>query len=168
MENKYSEDYYIKVLFNKLLVRDLMTTRIATVGEFDDLSSAQSKFLSKKMPYVFVVDKSQRLVGLLSQKYLYKAQSPRKMITDEMQMSPDIIMDGNSYYSKETLNSYYLTNVMQKKPLSIRDDAKLAEAVVLMSQKNVACIPVVDSENIVCGAITNELIMDYLCSIVKE
>jgi CBS domain-containing protein len=164
----YSEDYYIRVLFNKMQVREIMETAISTIEQHDDLSSAQAAFISKKIPYIFVVDKEKKLVGLLSQKYLYKAQSPRKMITDDMELGPDIIMDGNSYYSKETLNSFYLTQVMNKNPLSIKDDAKVAEAITLMADKNIACIPVVDAQNVVCGAITNEVIMHYLSSVLQE
>lgn len=164
----YSEDYYIRVLFDKIKVKELMSTEISTIEEFEDLSVAMSKFLHKKIPYVFVINKEKKLVGLLSQKYLYKAQSPRRIISEDMSFGPDIIVDGNSYYSKETLNSFYLTNVMQKNPLSIRDEASVAQAIILMSEKNIACIPVVDEENVVCGAITNELVMRYLCQVVKE
>ncbi len=149
-------------------VKELMSIKISTIEEFDDLSVAMSKFLNKKIPYVFVVDKEKKLIGLLSQKYLYKAQSPRRIISEEMQFGPDIIVDGNSYYSKETLNSFYLTNVMQKNPLSIRAEASVSDAIILMAEKNVACIPVVDANNVVCGAITNEMIMNYLCKVVKE
>ncbi len=168
MVKHYSEDYYIKVLFDKMKVSELMVKSVPTVGEYDDLSSAQAKFLNKKIPYVFVVDKKKKLVGLLSQKYLYKAQSPRKVITADMQIGPDIIMDGNSYYSKETLNSFYLTNVMQKNPLYIREGASVSEAIALMADKNVACIPVVDNEDVVCGAVTNEAIISYLAKVVKD
>ena len=163
----YSEDYYIKVLFDKMKVSELMLRSISIVEEFDDLSSAQVKFLNKKIPYVFVVDKSKKLVGLLSQKYLYKAQSPRKVITADMKIGADIIMDGDCYYSRETLNNFYLTKVMQKNPLYVKDDSKVSDAISLMAAKNVACVPVVDEEKVVCGALTNEVIISYLAKIVK-
>jgi len=168
MEKSYVEDYYIKILFDKMKIKEVMETSIVTIRANENLSAAEEKFLGKGTPYLFVVNKNRQLVGLLSQKYLYKTQSPRKKITDEMEFSPDLIFDGDSYFSKESLNSFFLHNVMQQDPKRMRDNESLSSAILFMVENRMGCVPVVDAKDKIVGALTNESIIKFLGDVVRE
>ncbi len=148
--------------FNMIKVGDIMLSPAVSVKENDDFSAVQKKFLENHLPYVCVTDDGQKLVGTISQKYLYKAQSPRKIIGDNPDYDPDIIVDGDSFYSKEVLDSYILSQIMNHIPFTMKHDQSLKEAIINMATKHLGCIPIVDESNKLSGVVTEQLIIKYI------
>jgi len=89
-----SEDYYLRVLFEETKVKELMQKNYPYLNEGDELILAEQAFLSQAATHLPIIDEGKKLVGMLSQKYLYKAQSPRKILDGEVTYGKDVIIDG--------------------------------------------------------------------------
>jgi acetoin utilization protein AcuB len=155
---------YLKVLLETTKLKAIMKTPVVTIREDEDFSQAQIKFLNNHTSHLLVVDHDHKLVGVVSQKYIYKTQSPRKIVSEEMDYDPDILVDGDSFYTKETLNNYILRSIMSKNPLSLMADDPVSKAVVLMAKRNISCIPIVDSQKHIEGVITDKEVIRFIAS----
>ena len=143
-------------------VDQVMAKNFVKVYEDDNVSEAQQKFVQYGVYYLIVVDHDEKLVGLLSRKYVYKAQSPRKIISEEMDYEPDLIIDGDSFYEKEVLDNYILRNIMLKHPFTLAAEETLSKAILNMVYRNIVCIPIVDKKNNVLGVLTYMEILEFL------
>jgi CBS domain-containing protein len=151
----------IEDLFSHVKTKMIMRTPVTTVYETDNFSKAQVKFINDAVSHIMVLNKNDQLVGLLSQKYLYKAHSPRKIISPDLQYDPTMIMDGDSFYTKEALDSYILSHVMKKDPFVMGPEDSVVDVVINMKRKNIACIPIVDHNYSVLGVITDREIVKF-------
>ena len=126
----------------------------------------QKNFMDHGLTHICVVDKDEKLVGLISQKYLYKAQSPRKIYGEGSDLSPELLIDGDSYYDKDVLDSYILRHVMRKNPETLSPEESLDVALSLMSKKKLGFVPIVDDKLKICGSLNDRGIVDYLAKVV--
>ena len=158
----------IKMLFEMTKVKDIMRADVITVYEDDDFSEAEEKFTRYGINYLLVTSRDNQLVGVLSQKYIYKTQSPRKILGhEELDYDPNIIVDGDSFYDKESLDRYILRNIMGKNPFVLFPEDPITEAVFAMDKKNLGCIPIVDANNKVKGILTDKEIVRFLVQFLK-
>jgi len=153
-------------IFSQTKIEDVMNNEPIVIKESADLSEVQLKFKNFQLSHLLIVNDAYKLVGLISQKYLYKTQSPRKVLTDEMEYRPDVILDGDSFYEKETLDSFILRNVMMKSPFTLQPEDSLQDAFSNMAKKNLGCIPVVDKDLRIKGVLTDQAIVRYIASII--
>ncbi len=168
MANISGEDYYLKVLFEKTKIKDVMTTPVVTIHENDEVSEAQMKFVNNHISHLIVVNTENKLVGIISQKYLYKTQSPRKIISEEMDYDPDILFDGdNSFYSKDTLDRFILHSIMSKDPFSLSPEDSLAKGILSMAQKKISCIPIVDQNRRPQGVLSHQEIVIFAAKLLS-
>lgn len=135
---------------------------VVTVHEDADFSQAYEAIMNNRLTHLCLINRHDQLVGLLSQKYVFKAQSPRKVIDKSMEPSRNILIDGDSFYLKETLDSFIVRNVMQKNPLTMTKDTLMLEAVREMSNRHIGCIPIVTEDKKVCGLLTDQDIVRFL------
>ena len=153
----------VRNLLEKTIIKDIMMTPVVTIFEDDELSLAQVRFVNNHINHLVVVDHDKKLVGILSHKYLYRTQAPRRIISEEMDYDPDILFEGgDSFYSKESLDSYILRNIMNKTPQSLRPEDSIAKGVLIMAHKNVSCIPIVDQNRRPCGILSHQEIVTFL------
>ena len=141
-----------------------MTRPVITAMVDDELSAVEEKFIKNQINHIVVIDGTNRVVGLISQKYLYKTRSPRRIMDSDTKYTPtvDTIIDGDSYYLKETLDDYILEDIMLKNPFTMNQEDTVAAAVKNMVSGKRGCIPVIDKTQKICGVITNHEIMRYL------
>jgi CBS-domain-containing membrane protein len=150
-------------LLRQTKIKHIMNQHATTVNINDELSAAQMKFTSEHLTHLVVVDNENKVVGLLSQKYLYKTRSPRKVVSEVMEYRPDLLRDGaDTFYTKDMLDSYILERIMQARPLTLGLEDTLAEAILHMANKKLGCIPVVDNENRIQGVLTHFEIIGFL------
>ena len=91
------EEYYIRILFDQTSADQIMQKSIVTLFEDDDLSVAQELFIERAISHIPVIDRDNIIQGLLSQKYLYKTLSPRKIIGgEELIHDPDVLVEHES------------------------------------------------------------------------
>ena len=150
----YPEDYYIRVLFEKVKVKEIMVTKVIKLYEDDELSRAEEIFVTQGVSYLPVVTHNDELVGLLTQKYLYKTLSPRKIDREEIDYAPDIIVDGQSFYDKDSLDSIILKNIMHKDPFTLSPEDSAGRAIVEMVKQNIGCICIIRDNRKLCGIVT--------------
>ena len=145
---------YIHSILEKIKIKSVMNTDVVKIREYEELSKAEELFLSHGIYYLPVVNQYNQLVGLLSQKYLYKTHSPRKINKDQLVHGPDIIVDGNTFYWKETLDGFLLRNVMLQHPFTLSPEDSIFTAIMEMAKRKIGCIIVIKEDKKICGIVT--------------
>ena len=140
----------IKEILQKTPLKSMMASPVITISETDDFSVVQEKLETHDIRHLPVVNGAGMLVGLITQRSLYKTHSPRKL------------EDGSWYYDKELLNEFILKNVMLTNPFTLKQNDSLAEAVKDMSQFKFGCVIVIDDYRMPCGIVTRNDILKFL------
>ena len=166
MANEPNEKFYVRLLFKKVLVKDVMTTRVRKLNLEDPLSKAVEMFSAHSVSHLPVVDDNNKLVGLLSHKYLYKAVSPRKFVEGELDPDPGMVIEKDSYYWKDMVNSYILRKIMFANPPSLKPEDTLSEAVLTMARHHAGCVFIINPSQEVIGSLTSSDVVDYLAPIL--
>lgn len=164
-----SNETLIKELFLSTKVKDVMAKPAISVTVDDELSDVEKKFIKNHINHIVVVDGTNKVVGMISQKYLYKARSPRKIMDGDAKYAPslDTIIDGDSYYLKETLDSYILENIMLKSPATLSEDASMSDVVKTMEGGKRGFIVIIDKNSKPVGVVTNHQILDFVGNFLK-
>ena len=148
-------------------LKEIMSSPVVTIHEDEEFSKVEELFTQHGIYYLPVVDSEKKVVGLISQKYLYKMHSPRKIVSEQMEYRPDIIIDGDAFYDKETLDSYILRNIMLKDPLVLKGDESVKLAISHMVKRHLGCIPIVDGEQSIIGMVINEDIIRLIGRLLR-
>jgi len=144
-ENSFPRDSgrgSIRRLLKETRLKEIMTQNVITIRMDRPFSEVAEKLIEYSIRHLPVVDQRKKLVGLITQKDLYKLHSPRKLL------------DGSLYYDKEALNNFILKHVMRKKTFSMSPEDCVGDALVKMAALKVGCIPLVDENHHLCGIIT--------------
>lgn len=152
----------IRELLKNTKVETLMNPKVVTVYEDQDVSDAHEKFVAYGVTHLIVLNRQDQLVGLLTPKYVYKTQSPRKILNEDMLYQAGILVDGDTFYEREMLDGFILRNMMKKSPFTLRRNSSAAEAVREMALRKLSCIPIVDKEKKVIGILTDWEIINFM------
>ena len=121
-------------------VADIMSRRLVTVGMDDTLHTIRRLFQKRHFHHLMVVEKGQ-LMGVISDRdYL-------KLIT------PAIEQDLGSTSEMAVLNRRAHT-LMSRKPVTVRPDASLQDAIDRFLDDKVSCLPVVDAAGTLQGVLS--------------
>lgn len=153
--------YDVRTVFKTTRVREIMTTEVYSVNVNDTLTRAAEIFVLHGVTHVPVVDDNRKVVGMISHKYIYKTQAPRKFFEGETNVPPNTIIDGDSFYLKEALDSYILKRVMSTRFFTLTPDDMVADAIGIMAEKRVGYICVVTPADEIAGIITNQDIVNF-------
>ena len=113
-------------------IQEIMSRRVATVELDDRLSAVKEIFDTMRFRHLLVVEE-EKLFGVLSDRDLLRALSP--YIGSTVETPRDVA----------TLNKR-VHQVMTRKPLTLRPEADVREAIAMFLQHSISCIPVVDAE----------------------
>ena len=125
----------------ELHVRDIMTTRVLTVGMDDSIMAAKNLFDRERFHHAVVIDRKQ-VVGVLSDRDILKAISP--FVNSEWMERPQ---------DHATLRRR-VHQIMVRDPVTIGPDETAASAARLMLAERVSCLPVVDEGRSLLGIVT--------------
>ena len=139
-------------MLHKYRVMDAMSKNVYKVRIDDDFAKVEDIMHSHKVHHVPVVDKADEIVGLVSQRDLFRISKPR--LTDE-----------GYQYNPTELNEFILKHVMTAAPYTAKYDTALSEVMTIMAQNKYGCVPVFDDANKLMGILTQT---DILKFIVKE
>lgn len=114
-----------------MLVREIMTTRVATVSMDDRLNVIKEIFEQAHFRHLLVMEE-EALVGVISDRDLLRALSPYLDTDAEMTRDTD------------TLNRR-AHQIMSRQPITIAPDRPLQEAARLMLERHVSCLPVLEN-----------------------
>jgi acetoin utilization protein AcuB len=167
MGKDYDKDVSFQKLFTLAKIDEVMTTDVVVIFHDDEFSLAEEKFIENNIFYLMVINRSHKLIGLISQKYLYKTHSPKKIMNQDMLGNEEVLVDGDTFYKKEVLDGYLLDQIMKKDPITLRPDNTIAEAILTMKHKNLGCIPIVNSKNEVLGALTHQEIINFSAQLLE-
>lgn len=124
---------------SNLLVEEFMDRELFTVRENDILALVSDMFDWQKIRYVPVEDEEGKLIGMVTSRILLRNYSQKVN------------------YSKSL--GKCVKDIMIKKPITIRPDATIKEAINLMKSNGIGCLPVSDNGALV-GIITEENFMN--------
>jgi acetoin utilization protein AcuB len=136
-----------------LLVKDLMTTRVVTIGPDDSIKDAMEKILSGRFRRIPVVEKG-RVVGIITDRDIRQTLN-----------SPVLVHERS--YDDYVLHEVRVAGSMTHDPLTIRSDATIIEAAETMESRKIGGLPVVDDGRLV-GIITESDLMHHLVSLLKS
>ena len=156
MDSQYSENYYIKIFLNKIKINDIMTKKVISIHENDRFSLVEEKLREFHIRHLPVINDGGKLVGIITQRDLYRTQSPRHLEDDTW------------YYDQISLDSHILKYVMTKDPCTLNPEDPVAKAVLLMVERKYGCLPIVRKDRTLCGIITREDILKIAARILKE
>jgi len=116
-------------------VSQVMTTRVVKVDMDDRLTLVKEILDSAPFHHLLVVE-DEKLQGVISERDLLRC------------LSPFIGTSAESVRDKNTIKQR-AHQVMTREPLTIASGVSVHDALVLMLEHAVGCLPVVDDENIV-------------------
>lgn len=121
-------------------VRDVMTTEVTTLGRNDSLQLAKDIMTLGRVRHFPVVDEDGKVVGVVSQRDLYKA-------------SLGSVMKYGEKAQRAFLEGIAVKEVMSDPPITIAPHASVKEAARLMMEKKIGCLPVLEGPRLV-GIVT--------------
>ena len=111
----------------------IMTARIVTVEMDDRLEVVKEIFDTMGFHHLLVVDEHKKLSGVLSDRDLLRALSP--YVGGATETARDLA----------TLNKR-VHQIMTRRPITLRQESGIAEAVELLLKNRISCLPIVDDD----------------------
>ena len=123
-----------------MLIREIMSRNPVTVELDDKLSSVKQIFDHVRFHHLLVVEDG-KLFGVVSDRDLLKAISPNLGLVTE------------TYKDAATLNKR-VHQIVTRKPLTLRPEAPVEDAVHLFLHHTISCIPIVDDQQHPVGVVS--------------
>ena len=156
MRLKYAEDFYIRTLLNKVKLKEAMTSPSISIDVEAPFREVAKICQERRIRHLPVVNSRKEVVGLMTQRDLYKIQPPHKN------------MDGNWVYDYDMLDGIILKDVMVSNPFTLSQESTVAQAIGPMVRNKYGCIPIVDGDNKLCGIITQYDMLKIAFDILEE
>ncbi|NLY74464.1 MAG: CBS domain-containing protein [Firmicutes bacterium] len=128
-----------------MFVRDRMTVNPVTIAENAPISEAGELMRKNKIARLPVV-KDGKLIGIITE-------------ADLLKLSPSAATTLSVWELNYVLSKIKVSEGMTKNPITISPDATLEEAAMIMREKNVGALPVVEEGRLI-GIITESNIFD--------
>lgn len=133
---------------SKLMVEEFMTTDLFTVRKDDILEFVANLLDWRKIRYLPVEDDQKHLVGLITMRQLLREYSKSADEKEEVK-SPQSVSD-----------------VMLQNPITIHPEASIMEAMSIMKENQIGCLPVIKNSRLV-GIITEGNFMEITIRLLK-
>jgi CBS domain-containing protein len=131
------------------LVRDIMVSNLTTIPRESSLLDAAITMRRSSLRHLLVVD-GEKLLGIISER-------------DVQRCAPSLL----SPITQEEYNAIFentpIERVMLRNPLTVSPDSPVRDAVALMLERKVGCLPVVEGERVV-GILTRSDVLNLLMS----
>jgi CBS domain-containing protein len=132
-------------------VRNLMTREVATLKCNDQLSLAEDIMRLGRIRHLPVVDDEERLVGILSQRDLFRSALARTLGYGERG-------------GRKILDTLAVKEVMTTDVVTTSPDTPLTEAACVMLERKIGALPVVENSKLV-GLITES---DFVALVARS
>lgn len=124
-----------------MMVKDIMAKDVVTLEIDEELSLADDIMQLGRIRHLPVVE-NERLVGIISQRDLFKA-------------SLTSLMGFGEKAKRDFLKTVAVKKIMVKKVITVSPDADIKDAGRIMLEKKIGCLPVVGNDDlVVVGLIT--------------
>ncbi|MCL1037190.1 CBS domain-containing protein [Shewanella submarina] len=118
-----------------LTVREIMSTRVMTLDMDDRLELARDLLDQVEFHHLLVTDK-RRVVGVLSERDLFKA------------ISPSLGKAAETQKDRNTLN-LRVHQVMSRQPVTVTPDSDIKTATALLLEYSIGCLPVTADKQLI-------------------
>lgn len=139
MDAEVSEYRVLQRVGKDMRIVDIMTRRVATIEMDDTLEAVRDIFVMAPFHHLLVIE-DERLVGILSDKDLYKALSPYLDSSSENQRDRDTLQRR-------------VHQVMTREPVTVSPELSVTQACELLLAKGISCLPVLENGQII-GIVT--------------
>lgn len=133
---------YVRRFLESVKLSDIMTRDVVTIDLYAPFSEVERLMLLHDIRHLPVVASDGNLVGLITQRDLYRIAPPR------------IAEDGTRFYVKEYLDEFLLRHVMTKQPFAMKAGDSFASALIAMAEHRYGCLSIVDNDGKLCGILT--------------
>ena len=137
-----------------MCIEKIMSKNVVSVEMDDSLKVVKKIFDNTSFHHLIVVE-SGKLIGVISDRDLLKALSPNVGTVHET------TKDAASLNKKAH-------QIMTRKPIVLRLNAEIYEAVAIFNNNKISCIPVVDEEEIPVGVISWRDILKYIGTMLEK
>jgi len=120
----------------QLLVRDLMTKDVVTLGRNDKLSVADDVMRLGRIRHLPVIDEDGALAGIVSQRDLFHSGLLRAL-------------GYGSHAKDQALGLLALKEAMKTEVVTVTPDSPLLEAAKIMLDRKIGCLVVVEGKKVV-------------------
>lgn len=143
-------------------VGSIMTHPVAVVFENTDLATVEQTLLEHKIRHLPVVDEEDRIVGVISQRDVYRTVSPTKNKQGPISIKADSLVEDQEYfYDKQRLHDFVLSRVMNSDPEVLFPEDLLGEALRIFVARKIGCIPIVNQRREVVGILTRHDMLKF-------
>ena len=146
-------------------VRDIMDPSPDIIRTSDTFENLIKILGEVKYHVVFVVDKEDRLVGIVTEGDIIKVLVPKYITVDESLIS---VMDVN-YFERKCKESKDLTinEIMSKTTFLVREEDHIIKAAALMVVNKIHTIPVVRNSKVV-GIVSRLTLIKHITKVLAE
>lgn len=147
------------------LVRDVMTTDVATLRPDDSVQAAADRLAELRYGAMPVVDGDGRLLGLLRDEDLIVSEARLHVPTTISFLGAAFTLPGEMKRFEEELHKVAgadVGDVMDDDPPTISPDATLEDLATLMHEQDVTHVPVVDDDRRVVGIVARGDLVRYI------
>ena len=130
-------------------VQDAMTRDVLSLNKFDDISHAVKLLAEKNISGLPVVDRENRLVGIISEADVVSMVGSRKAHTFK-----EILRSIVGHPLPERKMGHLVGDIMTSPAITVHLDTEISEAVRLMDGRRIRRLPVVDKDLRLVGLIS--------------
>ena len=137
-----------------MIIADRMRKNPITATPDMSISEASSKMKAEKIHRMPVLDEDKHLVGVISEKdILLAAPSPASTLS--------------AYEINYLLSRLKVKNIMSRNPLTITKDTTIEEAVKLMAENDLSCLPVME-DGFLVGIVSKSNLLKILLEMLGD
>jgi len=125
-----------------MFVSRSMTRRVITVDQAISIFEAQELMAKNDIRHLPVVDKNQRLIGIVTDRDIRSA------------LPYSFYKDSSSTEENEKLSALKVNDVMTENPISISPTSTIQDALLMIQDSKVGALPVVDDSGFLTGIIS--------------
>ena len=146
-------------------VRDIMDSSPDIIRTSDTFENLIKILGEVKYHVVFVVDKEDKLVGIVTEGDIIKVLIPKYVTVDESLIS---VMDVN-YFERKCMESKYLTinEIMSKVAFMVNEDDPIIKAAALIVVNKIQSVPVVRDKKVV-GIVPRSILLKHITKVLAE
>lgn len=139
---------------NNVPVSEIMSTKLITVKTDQSLYEAEKLFNRHSIRHIPVVDKNERLVGIISH-------------TDLLRISFSDLDESDESIVPVIYEMYSIPQLMTRVPVFVEDNTSIKETAEILAQQSFHSIPVLDKGKLV-GIVTTTDMINYLLDQYKS
>jgi len=133
-------------------VKDIMTEKVICLKEQDNLAKVMELMQQGKFRHVPIVDKQKKLVGIISDRdvlrHLPFREKQRELQTDVFRARLFDVDPGESAIQQP------IDQIMQREIIHVRPGCSFYDAVKMLHEMSISCLPVTDDEKKLLGIVT--------------